>query len=63
MEYYELRIINCDDSRDLYRCLTKIRGSIAVTDLGKSVYVYGEMTTEEFTEITRICEKFGEIDD
>lgn len=62
MDYHEISIKHCTDSKDLYRCITKVRGSISVTDLGNTVWVYGDMTQEEFDEVIRICEKFGEVD-
>lgn len=62
MEYYEIAIKHCQDSRDLYRCVTRVRGSIAVTDLNTTVWVYGDMTKEEYDEVIRICEKFGEVE-
>ena len=45
--YQEICIKGCTDSRQLYIDVTKIRSSVSVTDLGTSVWVYGDMTQEE----------------
>ena len=63
MEYQEIKLVNCTDSKLLYQMLTRIRGSIAVTDLGESVYVHGEMTQTEFNAVVNTCLQFGEIED
>lgn len=63
MEYHEIKLVNCTDSKVLYQKLTRIRGSIAVMDLGDSVYVYGDMTQTEFDAVVRTCLQFGEIED
>lgn len=63
MEYHELKLSNCSDSKLLYRKLTRIRGSISVTDLGTSVYVHGEMTQTEFDAVVKTCLQFGDIED
>lgn len=60
--YQELKLTGCTDSRQLYVEVTRVRGSVSVTDLGNSVWVYGEMTQEEFDRIIVICQKYGDIE-
>lgn len=50
------------DSRELYRRVTKIREEVSVTDLGTTIWVYGDMTQEEFDEVIVICEEYGDVD-
>lgn len=60
--YQEICVKGCTDSKQLYVDVAKIRSSVSVTDLGTSVWVYGDMTQEEFDEIIRICQCYGDID-
>lgn len=59
--YFDKEITNCTNSRALYR---ELKGfGLNVTDLGKSVYVHGEIEAKDYDRIIRICAEYGDIED
>lgn len=62
--YREIKITKTGspDSKELYKRLTKIRSEVSVTDLGTTIWAYGDMAQEEFDRIIVICEEYGDVD-
>lgn len=45
------------DSKELYEMVKCFK--LNVTDIGKTVYMYGEMSTKHLQTVIAICYKFG----
>lgn len=59
--YFDKTLTNCTNSRALYAELK--RYGLNVTDMGREVYVYGEIEAKQYDTIIRICAEYGDIED
>ena len=58
--YFDVALKNCTDSRALYLEVKKY--GLNVTDLGHTVYVYGQIDEEDEDTLIRICVRYGDIE-
>lgn len=52
-------LVDCDNPRELYDELKDY--GLNVTDTGDKVYVYGDVQSEHFEYMMRICRRHGTI--
>lgn len=61
--YREIQIKKPDrskDSKELYIRVSSVKGDISVTDLGTTIWVYGDMEQSIFGIVICICQEYGE---
>lgn len=62
MEYRDIVIFGCKDSKELYRRVSSVNNNINVIDAGDKTYVYGDMSQEDYDIVIHICHEYGDIE-